>query len=151
MINKHTELFSYELLSSSLEIIKQEKQRRDSTRWNGWAGEEAGGSTGDSPVLKPMCSGCWSALGSQHPLGATSASTLLGSVRCPPRGRDRAGNEETRAKSYTKGSHTPLVLCCTALFAALTFGFPTSKVEKSAAFILNDAFKSKRENINIYY
>lgn len=146
MINKHTELFSYELLSSSLEIIKQEKRRRDSTRWNGWAGEEAGGSTGDSPVLKPMCRGCWSALGSQHPLGATSTSTLLGSVRCPPCGRDGAGSEETRAMLYTRGSHMPLVMCCAALFAALAFSFPTSKVEKSAAFILNDTFKRKRKH-----
>lgn len=64
---------------------------------------------------------------------------------------DEIRNEETRAKLYTKGSHTPLVMCFTAHFAALAFSFPTSKVEKSATFILNDTFKRKRENINLYY
>ena len=98
-----------------------------------------------------MCSGCYVALGSQHPLGAMSTSKLLSSVTRPQHGMDGVRNEETRAKLYSKGSHIPLVLCFTAHFAALTFSFPISKVEKSVTFISNDAFIRKRENINLYY
>lgn len=84
------------------------------------------------------------ALGSQHPAGAMLSFMVLSSMRCPHHGMDGVRNEETRAKLYTKGSHTPLVISFTTHFVALTFSFLTSKVE-SATFILNDTLMRKKK------